>query len=164
MAQNCNSCNSDIWGLVSKKSCRKCYPIIRKIERVKSWKYNIPNSWKPIKGIDMNILSHTRSKSEFELIKNEIVSQLQSRIHLFKQYFSNEEVDGMELEIMLNRFSKLLSNANKDRGWQFHGYATIIDHELDPNSIKFIYKQLVLILINRRFKLDTNRIYKLLFH
>jgi len=158
MEKRCKSCGSDIWKLVAKNECKRCYPITNKIKAIESWEYRKPESWLKISGFDQTVLK-SLNENEFEKVKRELITQFESRIYLYKRYFTKSE-DSMSLEILLNNFSQLLSNSDKDREWLFHGYADIIDKELDNKSINFICKQLLWILINRRFKLDNVRIHQ----
>lgn len=160
MEIKCRSCGSNIWYIKAKGLCYKCYPLIHKIETIKAWDKNQPESMVPISGVNAEMLSYIGNLKEFEDLKKRIIHQYEHRLSSYKKLFSDDIIDGLDLEHMFRRFSVLLANGNKDRWHLFHGYANNFSHDFDNHQRKFIYNQLLTILINRRFKLNWNKIYQ----
>ena len=160
MERKCSSCASEIWYIKAKGLCYKCYPLVQKIEAVRKWDKNNASTMVPISGINEQTLTYIAKLKEFEEVKKRIIQQYEQRLSSYKKLFSDEVVDGLDLEYMFRKFSVLLANGNKDRWHLFHGYANNFSHEFDNDQRKFIYNQLLTILITRRFKLNWTRIYQ----
>jgi hypothetical protein len=154
--KHCKCCTTISWNNRAKGLCVKCYPLVNKIEIVEKWNLKDKATLIGIEGFDNKLLNQIIKSKDFEKCKMEILRQLNNRLALYKNCFSPEKVTGMSIEILLDNYANLLLG---DKGKKmFHGACNRYDR-FNKKQIETIFMDLNLILANKRFELDLNRIF-----
>lgn len=152
----CQSCSTSDWKHKAKGLCVKCYPIKRKIAIVEKWDLNDNPSLKPIGGFDSMLITQIIKSDKFINSKMEILRQLKNRLLLYQNCFNPINVDGMSIERLLACYSELLLG---DKGKiMFHGACSKYDNKFSQKQMNIIFKDLNLILAQKRFELNLNSI------
>lgn len=151
----CLSCGTTNWSHKAKGYCKKCYPIINNISKVKVWDEKDSATWKEIPSFGKKEINVIKG-DKFSSAKNEIIRQLESRLRVIKNTVNPEKVTAIQIEYTLDILAEIVL---KNKGKQmFHGHASSYELFTDAH-LKTIYKDLNSILLNKRFTLDLNKIF-----
>lgn len=147
---SCTSCGTEEWPYRSRGLCNKCYPLIIKSERIKLWN---KDDLSTIKEIDSYTRAFLIKGNKLEIAKESLIKQINERLNLYRRYNEKGEASGIAIEYSLRAVSRITNNVNNDDF--FYGSVTRYNDHFNNDQRRIILKDILLILINRRFHLDT---------
>ena len=153
--QKCNSCGTKEWKHKGKGFCFKCYPLIKKKETIIQWDASNKKTLKAVGPIGVQAINRLISSGDFEKAKESLLSEIDSKLHLYKIYNSEENIEPLTIENFLQRISALTNNVTDSR--LFHGAVTRYQNNFTTDQLKIIGKDLAFILINRKLALNIWR-------
>lgn len=132
--KKCKNCDSNRFRFIARGYCKRCYPLIRKIEIVERWDLNNNNTLRhyPKDGIFYN----TR---DFKRIKIGYIEQFKERLSdlkLFERQL-NSKVYGSDIVPKFQEIARLAGC--RDRYFLWHE-ENLFDHNFTPKQKKLIYK------------------------
>lgn len=134
MDKKCENCKSDRFEIKARGLCKRCYPLVRRIEVVEKWKLDDITTLKhyPKQGIFYN-------EKDFKKIKSGFKKQYQDRLKYFKikEDILNGEIHGSNIVPLFQRISRLAGSRNEDFLWHKDD---LFDHNFTPKQKKIIYK------------------------
>lgn len=153
----CKNCSTIRFKHKARGYCEKCYPNVKRIEKVKKWKYtNIPES------IKLGLPNDSRlwKKETFLKIKNGNIEQLKDRLQEIKnrEQKLNQDIIGLDIETQLNRIANQYKRAiEKDI---FKNVSSVFNNNFDNKQRKIIFECLNRIEENIRWSgIDYNKIF-----
>lgn len=149
----CVSCDTEEWDHKGNGHCSKCYPLIKKKEIIKQWNSADPTTLKAVSPIDKIILEHLIELGKLENAKVSLLRQIYARIYLYTKYNSPGQVDPIAIEYLYERIASITNNVSDQK--LFHGAVTRYGANFNNELRKVIYKDLGLILINRKLNLNV---------
>ncbi|MFA6973485.1 MAG: hypothetical protein WC238_01950 [Parcubacteria group bacterium] len=134
MNKKCENCESDRFEIKARGLCKRCYPLVRKIETINKWRFSKPETLKyyPKESLVYN-------EKDFKKIKSGFLEQFKDRLVHFKtiEIILNGEIHGKNIIPLFQRISKLSGNRNSDFLWH---QEDLFDHNFTPEQNKIIYK------------------------
>lgn len=151
---SCKNCGTTNHPHKVRGFCKKCYPIILRIEKARKWDFNVPETLK-----DLPVKEYFVNDKNFVKIKNGIITQLEERLNWFRvrEDRLKNKIYGIDIEYGLSRIAYL--SGVKDKSL-FHGYANIFEHNFSMDQKKIIFKMIDKIEQNLTWKgIDLYRIF-----
>lgn len=148
----CVSCQTIIWEHKRNGLCSKCYPLVKKREIIEKWDIKNKNTLISVSPIDNEIMEHLVRCGEVDVARKSLIRQINSRLEMFKRYNSPGQVNGYDIENLLEKIASITNNISEKK--LFHSKACCYDEPFTNEQRQIIYKDLLFVLINR--KLDLN--------
>lgn len=149
----CLSCGTRDWSHRARGYCSKCYPLIRIKETAEAWDMKNPASLLPCGPVDMELLNYFIQGGMLGKVRKSIMEQVDARIHLYERYNNPGDVEPLHIELLWERIATVTNNVSQRD--LFYGSASRYDSNFNRLQRQIIYKDLLWILINRRFHLDV---------
>ncbi|WP_223550524.1 hypothetical protein [Aestuariivivens sp. NBU2969] len=151
---SCQSCGTNEWNHLARGYCKKCYPLIKDLETIKCWDVNKNKTLITVRGV--NPKPHIND-SQFKKYQSNFINQIESRLGLYKLY-NKSNVEGLDIEGCFKTIAEdYCTGSNKSS--DFHGAVTKYDLKFNARQRKLIYKDLLLLRINRQFRVNHTQIY-----
>jgi hypothetical protein len=148
---SCVSCATDEWAHKSRGYCIKCYPLIKKKAIIQKWDQGNPSTLVPVKPCSKEMLQILVKSGRLDLIKGRLLEQIDLRLNKYKFYNTPRFCTGLIIEHYLEQIASLTNNVS-DRPL-FHGAVDRYSVNFNAEQREIIYKDLLYILIHRRFNL-----------
>lgn len=130
----CKNCGSIRFSIRARGYCKRCYPVIRKIEIIKLWELEEIRTLKyyPKDGIFHN-------EKDFIKIKKSFIKQREERLSYFKisEQVLNGDIYGSNIVPLFQKIAKLAGSRNKDLLWH---QEDLFDHNFNQKQKRIIYK------------------------
>lgn len=130
----CKNCGSIRFPVRARGYCKRCYPIIRKIEIIKLWELEEKRTLKyyPKDGIFHN-------EKDFRKIKNSFIKQHEERLGYLKisEQILNGDIYGSNIVPLFQQIAKLAGSRDKDLLWH---QEDLFDHNFNQKQKRIIYK------------------------
>lgn len=131
----CKNCNSIKIPHLARGYCKKCYPLILRLEKLELWDYATKNSFPTFpKGF-----SHLINEKTYNKIKSVAIKQLKERLDWLKirEKRLTENIYGIDLEYCFSRLAKYCGI--NDNGL-FHSSANTFDHNFTMDQKKILFE------------------------
>ena len=148
----CQSCGTHEWDHRAKGYCSKCYPLIRIKDVAEAWDVNDKSTLIPYGPIDKPLLEYLIKNGELEKARESILRQIEARIHLFIRFNNPGDVEPLHIEFLWERIAEVTNNVSQLK--LFYGSASRYASNFNKLQRQIIYKDLLRILINRRFYIN----------
>jgi hypothetical protein len=139
----CQNCGSERFPHKGKGYCQRCYPLVKKIEKVDCWDLSNPQS---LKGFNQSVLTHLTyhpdgnyKRKLFRKIKDGYKSQTKERLDFFRhrEEALTDQVWGLQIEV---EFKRIASKCGiKDYRKLFYGSGSVIDAMFDTEQKKYLF-------------------------
>jgi len=148
----CTHCCTEEWKHIGKGFCKKCYPLMKKLEIIEKWDTSNISSLKVVKPINIKAITLLIKSNKIENAKESLLKQIRSQLHLYKIYNSDDTVDGIKIENLFYSISRITNNLSTSN--VFREAANRYNYNFNNDQRRIICKDLLMILINRRFYLN----------
>jgi len=151
---SCANCNTVRFPYKAKGYCRRCYPLILKLEKIKNWDESFPDTWVDYPHSSINL------DSKFTLIKKGFINQYSERLSTLK--YNEKKLDGpisgLDLEYKIIEVAKLCGT---DGGYLFGHDAGAFENHLNQEQRLFMYQKLHSIVEAKKWKgIDWYEVFK----
>jgi len=151
---SCLNCSTVRFPYKAKGYCRRCYPLILKLEKIKSWNESFPETWTGYPLSSINLVS------KFSLIKKSFIEQYTRRLSTLKRNELKLEgsISGLDLEYKIIE----VANLSGTNGSLLFGHdAGAFESHLNQKQRLFIYQKLHSIVETRKWKgIDWYEVFK----
>lgn len=151
----CNSCGTEKWKHKGNGFCIKCYPLIKKKETIIQWDESNSTTLKAVGTIDIQAINLLICSGKLKKAKDSLLSQIESQLHLYKIYNSQNGINPLTIENLLERISTITNNVSDSK--LFHEAVSRYNNNFTSDQLTIIGKDLAFILINRKLILNIWR-------
>lgn len=141
----CFNCSTTRFPHRGKGYCRRCYPLVIKLEQVKSWEESQPGTWAGFPNLSLDLARH------FIRIKKGFSEQYSGRLSMLKYY--EEKLKGPVTGLDLEYKFRAVGNLCGIDGDQLFGHdAGVFESQLDPDQRLFVYQKMHSIIEAKKWK------------
>lgn len=138
----CQNCGSERFPHKGKGYCKRCYYLVKKIEKVDCWDLTNPQSLKGFPQLALDYPDENYKRKLFEKIKHGYKSQIQERLDFLRhrEETLTGQVWGLQIEVMFERIASKCGIKNHRK--LFYGSGSVIDAQFDAEQKKYLFSLL----------------------
>jgi len=141
----CQNCGSERFPHKGRGYCKRCYPLVKRMEKIDSWDLSNPQSLKGYPVMALTYRNENYKRKLFIELKYGCKAQIKERLdflrHREAKLTGQVQVDGLTLEMSLARIASKCRKI-KDYRRLFFGCAGSIDAHFDAEQKRYLFSLL----------------------